>query len=76
MDEEISAINTITRSEKIKNFFLNNKKKIIIVLSILILLVLGYFAYAEMKKRNKIGQAAKNFLKNLNLLVFIYQIIL
>ena len=54
MDEDISAINTSTRNEKIKNFFVNNKKRIIIVLSILILLVLGYFAYDEIGKRNKI----------------------
>jgi len=54
MDEDISAINTSTRNEKIKNFFVNNKKRIIIVLSILILLVLSYFAYDEIGKRNKI----------------------
>ena len=54
MDEDISAINTNTRNEKIKNFFVNNKKRIIIVLSILILLVFGYFTYGEIKKRNKI----------------------
>ena len=54
MDEDISAINTSTRNEKIKNFFVNNTKRIIIVLSMLILLVLSYFAYDEIKKRNKI----------------------
>ena len=54
MDEDISAINTSTRNEKIKNFFVNNKKKIIIVLSILILLIVGYFVYDEIGKRNKI----------------------
>ena len=54
MDEDISAINTSTRNERIINFFINNKKRIIIVLSILILLVLGYFAYDEIEKRNKI----------------------
>ena len=27
MDEDITSINTITRNEKIKNFFINNKKK-------------------------------------------------
>ena len=53
MDEDITIINTNTRNEKIKNFFVNNKKRIIIVLSILILLVLGYFAYDEIRKRNK-----------------------
>ncbi len=54
MDEDISAINTSTRNEKIKNFFISNKKKIIIALSILILLVIGYFAYEEIGKRNKL----------------------
>ena len=54
MDEDISAINTSTRNEKIKNFFVNNRKRIIIFLSMLILLVLSYFAYDEIKKRNKI----------------------
>ena len=54
MDEDISAINTSTRNEKIKNFFVNNTKRIIIVLSMVILLVLSYFAYDEIKKRNKI----------------------
>ena len=28
MDEEVSIINTNTRNEKIKNFFVNNKNKI------------------------------------------------
>ena len=54
MDEDISAINTNTRNEKIKNFFINNKKRIIISLSILILLLIGYFTYGEIKKKNKI----------------------
>ena len=54
MDEDISAINASTRNEKIKNFFVNNKKRIIIFLSILILLVFSYFAYDEIRKRNRI----------------------
>ena len=52
MDEDISAINTNTRNEKIKIFFINNKKKIIILFSILILLVFGYFGYEENRARN------------------------
>tara|TARA_Y100000590_G_scaffold105989_1_gene120659 strand:+ start:2131 stop:2775 length:645 start_codon:yes stop_codon:yes gene_type:complete len=75
MDEEISEINTNTRNEKIKNFFINNKKNIIAILSILILLLLSYFTYGEIKKRNKIKIADQynilkiNFLsdKNLNI---------
>ena len=52
MDEDISAINTNTRNEKIKIFFINKKKKIIILFSILILLVFGYFGYEENRGRN------------------------
>ena len=54
MDEDISAINTSTRNERIKNFFINNKKRIIILLSILILLIISYFAFDEIKKRNEL----------------------
>jgi predicted negative regulator of RcsB-dependent stress response len=38
MNEEISIINSSTRNEKIKNFFINNKKK-------LILIVFSFFSY-------------------------------
>ena len=54
MDEDITEINASTRNEKIKSFFINNKKRIIIGFSILILLVVSYFAYGEIKIRNKI----------------------
>ena len=53
MDEDITVINTATRNEKIKNFFVKNKKKLVILLSLIILLVLCYFAYGEFDKRNK-----------------------
>ena len=54
MDEDITEINASTRNEKIKSFFINNKKRIIIGSSILILLVVSYFAYGEIKTKNKI----------------------
>ena len=54
MDEDISAINASTRNEKIKNFFVNNRKRIIAILSTLILIVVGYFAYEEISKRSKL----------------------
>jgi len=57
MDEDISTINTNTRNEKMKNFFIKNRKNIIIFLSIIILLTLSYFVYEEIKKRNKIKLA-------------------
>ena len=54
MDEEISIIDTNTRNEKIKNFFINNKKKLISILIIVILLVLAFFSYSGFKdKKNK-----------------------
>ena len=51
MDEDITAINTTTRNERIKNFFINNKKRIIILLSILVLLIISYFAFDAIKKK-------------------------
>ena len=59
MDEDIAAINTSTRKEKIKNFFINNQKKIIIFLSLIILLVISYFSYNEINRRNKERTANK-----------------
>jgi hypothetical protein len=42
MDEDISIINSNTRQEKVRNFFVNNKNKIIstIIILIVILVVL------------------------------------
>ena len=59
MDEDIVTINTTTRNEKIKNFFINNKKKLVISISIIILLIMSYFAYGEFNKRNKVKIANK-----------------
>ena len=54
MDEDISIINTNTRNEKIKNFFIQNKKKIISVLGVILILLIGYFAFGEYQDRKKI----------------------
>ena len=54
MDEDISIINTNTRNEKIKNFFIQNKKKIISVLGVIVILLIGYFAFGEYQDRKKI----------------------
>ena len=45
MDEDLSIINTNTRNEKIKNFFVNNKNKIILGVIILIIIIVGVFSY-------------------------------
>ena len=54
MDEEITIIDTNTRNEKIKNFFIDNKKRIIIFFSLIILFVLLFLGYSEFKKQQKI----------------------
>ena len=54
MDEDISIINTNTRNEKIKNFFIQNKKKIILVLGFIVILLICYFAFREYQDRKKI----------------------
>jgi hypothetical protein len=45
MDEDLSIINANTRNEKIKNFFVNNKNKIISGIIILIIIIIGVFSY-------------------------------
>ena len=45
MDEDLSIINTNTRNQKIKNFFVNNKNKIISGIIILIIIIISVFSY-------------------------------
>src|SRR6056300_1651888 len=54
MDEETAIINSNTRNEKIRNFFVNNKKSLLISVIIIIGILIGYFAYAEYKESKKI----------------------
>jgi len=53
MDEEVTIIDSNTRNEKIKNFFINNKKNFIITISTIIIIIIGYFSFDEYKQRNK-----------------------
>ena len=57
MDEDISIINSNTRNEKIKNFFLNNKKKLLAFLSVIIIMLIFFFSYGEFKdyQRQKVS---------------------
>ena len=57
MDEDITIINKNTRNEKIKNFFVNNTKKLIIAISAIVLIIFGYFIYEDFQKKNKIKLA-------------------
>ena len=57
MDEEITIIDTNTRNEKIKNFFINNRKIFFITISIILVLLIGYFSFSEINKKNQIKLA-------------------
>ena len=54
MDEDISIINTNTRNEKIKNFLIQKKNKIISIFIVIIILLISYFAFGEYQDRKKI----------------------
>ena len=54
MDEDISIINTNTRNEKIKNFLIQKKNKIISIFIVIIILLISYFAFEEYQDRKKI----------------------
>jgi len=54
MDEDLAIINTNTRNQKIKNFFIKNKKSLIILVSLTFLVLMVYFIFGEYKKNEKI----------------------
>ena len=57
MDEDITIINSNTRNEKIKNFFLNNKKLLISIIVIFILILFSFYSFKIYKsgEREKIS---------------------
>ena len=55
MDEETALIDANTRNEKIKNFLVNNKSKILTIIISIVVLLLLFFGYGEYKKRNNIS---------------------
>ena len=59
MDQEVEIINTNTRNEKIKNFFVKFKKLIILIFIIIILSLFSIFYYQEHKENKKINLADK-----------------
>ena len=54
MDEEISIIDSNTRKEKLKTFFIKNKKNLILFVFFTTLLLIFFFIFKEIKKKNKI----------------------
>ena len=57
MDEEITIIDSNARNERIRNFFINNKKKLIITVSIILVIIIGYLSFEKSKERTKIKLA-------------------
>ena len=66
MDEDISIIDANTRNEKVKNFFINNKKKLLIGTLILFILIIGFLSLDSIQKKNKINLANKFNLSIIN----------
>ena len=57
MDEEITIIDSNARNERIKNFFINNKKKLILTVSMILVIIIGYLSFENSKEKNKIKLA-------------------
>jgi len=72
MDEDLAIINSETRNEKVKRFLINNKKLIIITISLIIILVLGFYSsqiYKDGQREklsNKYNSAVIKFKKDNN----------
>ena len=59
MEEDISAINPNTKNQRVKDFFINYKKKIVSAFIIIMIIIFGYFIYGDLQKKNKIKVADK-----------------
>jgi len=53
MEEDISIINSNTRQEKVRNFFINNKNKIISTIVILVIILVGAYSFDSYKTNKK-----------------------
>jgi hypothetical protein len=53
MEEDISIINSNTRQEKVRNFFVNNKNKIISTILILVIILVGAYSFDSYKTNKK-----------------------
>ena len=53
MEEDISIINSNTRQEKVRSFFVNNKNKIISIIVILVIILVGAYSFDSYKTNKK-----------------------
>ena len=54
MDEDISIINSNTRNEKVRNYFIKNKVKIISILLTTVIVLIGAYSFDKYKTNQKI----------------------
>ena len=54
MDEDIAIIDSNTRNEKIKKFFINYKKLLISILTLVFTLLISYFIFEEFNEKKKL----------------------
>ena len=66
MDEDISIINTNTRNEKVKNFFINNRNKLISTALAIIIILIGAYSFDKYKTNKKKEISNKYNLTTLN----------
>ena len=59
MDEDIAIINSNTRNERIKKFFLNNKKKFLATIISFIILILSLYLYQIYENKNRLQLSEK-----------------
>ena len=53
MDEDLAIINKNTRNERVKNFFINNKKLLLSISTVLILILLSFYSYQIYKSGHR-----------------------
>ena len=59
MDEDLAIINSNTRNERIKKFFLNNKKKFLATIISFIILILSLYLYQIYENKNRLQLSEK-----------------
>ena len=59
MDEEITIINEKTRNEKIKSFFIDNRKLLILSIGSIVLIVFCFYFYQIYQDKNKVQLSDK-----------------
>ncbi|MDC0150958.1 hypothetical protein OAI89_02590 [Candidatus Pelagibacter sp.] len=53
MDEDLAIINTKTRNEKIKNFFVDNKKTLITISLLIVAILISFYSFQIYKEKQK-----------------------